>query len=254
MQVRLLGAHQGASHAIGFMSILLDGRLAIDAGNLCSALSLEEQDRIEAALITHLHYDHIRDLPSLWHHFWETRPLPVYCSRETREALEAHVFNNLLWPSTRIEAPGFYPITWTDVEAGEPFSVLDYRVTPIPMLHTVPTLGYCLEREGKRVFYAADTGSEGKPTWSHIRPDLLIIETTMSSEHDERAARFKHLTPLSLERELRAYYAAQGYFPRTLCVHMNPRHEQQIRIEIAALANKLQADITVGHEGLVVDL
>ncbi len=41
MQVRLLGAHQGASCDIGFMSLLVDGKLAIDAGGLTSALTLE---------------------------------------------------------------------------------------------------------------------------------------------------------------------------------------------------------------------
>ncbi len=40
MQVRILGAHQGQTRDMGFMSILIDGHLAIDAGNLLSGLTL----------------------------------------------------------------------------------------------------------------------------------------------------------------------------------------------------------------------
>ena len=44
------------------MSILVDGKLAIDAGGLTTALTLEEQERIDAMIITHRHFDHIKDL------------------------------------------------------------------------------------------------------------------------------------------------------------------------------------------------
>ena len=42
MQVRILGAHQGESRDLRFMSILIDGHLAIDAGGLSTSLTREE--------------------------------------------------------------------------------------------------------------------------------------------------------------------------------------------------------------------
>jgi ribonuclease BN (tRNA processing enzyme) len=252
MRVKLLGSHQGESRDVRFMSILIDDALVIDAGGVTSSLTLEEQDRIEAILVTHKHYDHIKDLPALAHHLWLTRSLQIYCIEDTRQALQKYFFNGDIWPQMKEAVGGYHALTWHDVTPGETFEVLGYKVTPVAMEHTVPTVGYLVERDGWSVYYAADTGSDGNPRWGDIRPDLLIIETTMSSAYDEFAAKFKHLTPLSLEKELHGFHEKQGYYPRTICVHINPRHEQAIRKELSALAVKLGADITCGFEGMVV--
>jgi hypothetical protein len=37
-------------------------------------------------------------------------------------------------------------------------------------------------------------------------------------------------------------------------VHLNPRHEQRIQEELAALAKELDADISPGREGMVIEL
>ena len=65
MELRVLGAHNQESRTTRLVSLLVDGVLALDAGALTSTLSLPEQRRIEALLLTHRHYDHIRDLPIL---------------------------------------------------------------------------------------------------------------------------------------------------------------------------------------------
>jgi ribonuclease BN (tRNA processing enzyme) len=63
MRVKILGAHQAESRDHHFTSILIDDRMAIDAGGLTSTLTFEEQPRLEAVLITHRHFDHVKDLP-----------------------------------------------------------------------------------------------------------------------------------------------------------------------------------------------
>lgn len=254
MRVQILGAHQGESRDIRFMSILVDNQLAIDAGGLTTSLSLEEQHAIEAILITHQHFDHIKDLPMFAHNLWESKNINIYCADATRKQLERHIFNDEIWPDMTKDRPGTHRVIFHPVEAGRKFELLGYGVLPVTMVHTVPTVGYLIEREGKSVFYTADTRSNGKLDWDFIRPDLLIIETTMSNEYDALAKKFKHLTPVSLGEELRAFHSKQGYYPRTVCVHINPRHEQQVRKELAELAKELQAEITPAHEGMVLDL
>jgi glyoxylase-like metal-dependent hydrolase (beta-lactamase superfamily II) len=44
---------------------LLNDTVLLDAGTGGSRLYLHEQRRIQAVLLTHLHFDHIRDLPTL---------------------------------------------------------------------------------------------------------------------------------------------------------------------------------------------
>ena len=65
MKIRVLGAHNCERQNFRMISLLVDGVLAIDAGALTSGLSLEEQKRIKALLLTHQHYDHVRDVPAL---------------------------------------------------------------------------------------------------------------------------------------------------------------------------------------------
>ena len=62
MRVRVLGAHQLETRDTRLTSFLVDGVLAVDAGSLTSGLTLEEQESVEAILITHQHFDHCRDL------------------------------------------------------------------------------------------------------------------------------------------------------------------------------------------------
>ena len=50
MHIRLLGAHQGESRTTGFISILVDDVLAIDAGSLTSTLTFAEQARVTSEL------------------------------------------------------------------------------------------------------------------------------------------------------------------------------------------------------------
>jgi phosphoribosyl 1,2-cyclic phosphodiesterase len=254
MRVQILGAHQGESRDTRFMSVLIDGRLALDAGGLTSSLTFDEQLRIEAVLITHRHYDHIKDLPVLAHAQWETRALELYCIADTRDNLRRHIFNDVLWPSLKKEEGGYFPVVFNEVNPGEPFDLLGYRVFPFSVPHTVPSVGYCIESGGKSVLYTADTSGEGHPPWADLRPDLLLVETTMSNRFTEQAARFKHMTPLTLGGELVAFKEKQGYYPRTVCVHINPNHEREIREELAVLSRELNADISAAREGMVIEL
>ena len=65
MEVRVLGAHKLESLETRHTCFLIDDVLGLDAGSLASSLSLEEQTRIKAVLLTHQHFDHIRDIPTL---------------------------------------------------------------------------------------------------------------------------------------------------------------------------------------------
>jgi phosphoribosyl 1,2-cyclic phosphodiesterase len=254
MLVRILGAHQAESRDHRFISILIDDHLVIDAGGLTSTLTLEEQRRLEAVLITHRHFDHIKDLPPLVHNLWESKSVHVYCIEDVRGMLVEHVFNDLLWPAVHAVSGDRRPLVFHVVEPGDPFDVLGYRVLALSMPHTVPVVGYYVERGGKRLFYTSDTRATGDPAWANLPLDLLLVETTMCSRDEQRAEQVGHMTPLSLERELHAYHARQGYYPRTVCVHINPGHEDRIREEIGDLAAKLRADIRLAHEGMVIEL
>ena len=254
MEVRILGAHQGQTNSIGFMSLLVDGVLAIDAGGLTTALTLEEQARIQAILVTHRHFDHIKDLVGLAHNNWQVGSTHIYTTEDVRSALEAHVFNDVLWPRMDRQIGPYFPLIWHEIRPGEELELLGYRVLPVPVSHTVPTVGYLVSKDGRSMFYTADTREMGDPPWATLRPDLLIAETTMDNRYEEIANQVGHMTPASLGRELRTFHMRQGYYPRTLCCHINPHNEADVVRELEDLAEELRADISPAREGMRIEV
>ena len=89
MEIRILGAHNIESYQTRLTSLLVDGALAIDTGRLTSSLSLNEQQKIAAVLLTHHHFDHSRDLATLAMsaRFWG--PVKIYALPQTREMVHS---------------------------------------------------------------------------------------------------------------------------------------------------------------------
>src|SRR5579859_5818797 len=62
VQVRIVGSHQSEAVDQHYTGLLIDGWLAIDAGSLASGLTLDEQLAVTDVLVTHQHWDHVKDL------------------------------------------------------------------------------------------------------------------------------------------------------------------------------------------------
>ncbi|MFN8532161.1 MAG: MBL fold metallo-hydrolase [Dehalococcoidia bacterium] len=250
MEVRVVGAHQTESAGLRATTFLVDGRLAIDAGNLASALSLDAQRGLEAVLLTHYHYDHVRDFPSVAFSRWGHRTLPVYCLPEVRKVLRASFFNASLWPDLEqipsAEAPA---IRFVPVAAYEPFEVADYRITPAPANHSVPAVGFLVERGGRSVFYTSDTHGGVTDLWQRIRPDFVLIEVTFPNRLDEVAIDAKHLTPRRLGIEIETMRSARGELPQIAAIHRNAEFDDEIAEELRALGDDLGASILFPQDG-----
>ena len=256
MQLRVLGAHNQESRTTRLVSLLVDGVLALDAGALTSTLTLPEQRRIEALLLTHRHYDHIRDLPILALNTLDCgATLPVYAPDDAILHLQDRLMDGALYPAfTRRPTPDAPRLrlrtAWPLVEE----QVSGYRVLPVAMPHRVPSLGYQVESpDGRRLFYSGDTTVGLSDAWEALDPHLMAIEVTWPNRMEERALG-RHLTPALLRRELEAYLAQKGALPPILAVHLNPECESEIRGELADVSRALQADITPAEEGMVLEV
>ena len=256
MELRVLGAHNQESRTTRLVSLLVDGVLALDAGGLTSTLSLSEQRRIEALLLTHRHYDHVRDLPILALNTLDCgATLPVYAPDDAILYLQDRFMDGALYPAfTRRptpEAPRLQLRTaWPLVEE----RVAGYRVLPVAVPHSVPSLGYQVEsQDGRRLFYSGDATVGLSRVWGALDPHLMVLEVTWPNRMEERAMG-RHLTPALLRRELEAYVAQKDALPPVLAVHLNPEWEAEIRSELAEVASALQADITPAEEGMVLEV
>jgi ribonuclease BN (tRNA processing enzyme) len=259
MNIRFLGAHNSESIKAKPACVLIDGILAIDAGGLISGLTFDEQLAIEALLITHHHFDHIKDIPmmGMTFHIKEAR-IHIYSIKQVYDTLvylfeyPAKLYSNFL-----THPPENPTINFTEIFPLQPFIFKNYSILPVPMKHSVPSVGYQITSpQGKKLFYSGDTGAGLADSWQHISPDLLVVEVTAADGFLKSAKEASHLTPSLLKGELASFRQIKGYLPKVITVHMFPQNPEQelIAAELKWVAAELDADITPGYEGMQVTL
>jgi len=257
-----LGAHGLESDKTSFVSILLDGALALDAGALASSLSLSQQGKLKAILLTHSHADHTMGLASLsMHAFLIGATVEVYVTKDTVEALTTHVFNGTIHPEfTKMPSPEKPALRFHLLETYKPqaingYTILSYPILSFPVYHTVSTVGYQVTfKDGKSVLYSGDTGPGLPSHWEYIHPDLLILDCGGSDRWATEAPKIGHMTPSLLKPELIEFRQRKGYIPPVILVHMAPPLESEIKGEAAKLARELDAKIDLGFEGMEIEV
>ncbi|MBI4267531.1 MAG: MBL fold metallo-hydrolase [Chloroflexi bacterium] len=257
MNIKLLGAHNCESRDTRLPGLLIDDVLALDAGSLASSLTFSAQLKLKAILLTHYHYDHTRDVAALaMNLFLSGATIDMYSTLPVSEAISIYLLNGRFYPDFQTRPPGNQTIRFKEIEPFKPVTVAGYNVLAVPVNHrTVPATGFQITSpDGKSVFYTGDTGPGLADCWEKISPQLLIIEVTVPNQHSQFAVTSGHLTPELLKQELLIFRGRKGYLPPVVTVHMNPFLEEKTRAEIAALAEELHSPITVGYEGMQINL
>jgi len=137
------------------------------------------------------------------------------------------------------------------VQPYEELSIGRYRVLPVPMPHSVPSVGYLITAEGEgSIFYTGDTGCGFAGALARLKPDCLIVEVTAPNQFGDLDWSTKHLTPAFLEEELELLKQSWGNLARVICVHMYGELEEQIKTELSESAQRLEADIIPAYEGM----
>jgi len=209
MELRVLGCSGGEAEGHRLTGLLVDGVLAIDAGSLTQALTIEEQVGIRQIFITHSHLDHICTLPFFTKNiFGHTEvPVQIHALPETLDALRRHLFNDELWPDfSVIPSPDNPIIRFSEIEPGHTYRLEGLRITPIPVNHLVPTVGYLVEDDHSAFLFTSDTaGTDLVYEAANAAKDLrlFITECSFPNAQGWLADAAKHLTPEKLERELR---------------------------------------------------
>jgi phosphoribosyl 1,2-cyclic phosphodiesterase len=255
MKIRFLGAHNCETKNTRLVSLLVDDVLAIDVGGLTAALSLEEQLRLKAVLLTHQHFDHIRDIPTLaMNLFLANAGITVHSIPEVFEVLAKNLMDEVIYPDFRKRRPENPAIRFSPVAPNKTQPILDYDILPVPVKHGVPTVGYQLSADGKTFFYTSDTGPGLTECWQQVSPQLIITEVTAVNKYSQWAAEGGHLTPALLQQELNDFKKLKGYLPPVVIVHMTPYMEKEIAAELAAVSKALDSPITLAREGMELNL
>jgi len=256
MKVHILGAHNCEGQNTRLVSLLVDDQLVLDAGGLTSSLSFEAQKKLRAILITHYHYDHIRDIPLLAMNLYlKGATINIYSILAVRDALSTNLLNGQLYPNFLEKPPHNPTIRFNLMEPYRAVPIEGYSVLTVPTNHAVPTVGYQVTSpEGKAVFYTGDTGPGLASCWEYVSPQLLITEVTAPDRYQEFGRESGHLTPSLLKEELASFQEVKGYLPRVVLVHMNPELEDEIEAEIDRVAQELDNSIVLAYEGMQLRL
>ena len=239
----MLGCHGGQLRGHRTTSFLLDGTLALDAGTLCQTLSLEEVLKIDHIVLTHAHFDHIKDVPLLADLLTGRRdePVVVHGSPECIRTLQEHVFNDKLWPDFTTIPSAQNPVMRLEpFELGKTLRIGDYTLHPIPVDHPVESVGYLVEKGKSIIALSGDTG----PTdalWTALRKvqglGAVLLETSFPNALQRLAEQSGHLTPQTMSDELTGKFAKRNGVP-VLLYHLKPAYTRQLYREVEATGVK----------------
>jgi phosphoribosyl 1,2-cyclic phosphate phosphodiesterase len=149
-----------------------DQRYLIDAG-LMDIAERFPAGSLNSILLTHFHADHVQ---GLFHLRWGTgHKIPVHCPKDSSGC--GDLFKH----------PGI--LDFQALQKYEAFYLGDLKVTPLPLIHSKPTLGYLFEYQEQRIAYLVDT--KGLPPkvealLSNKELDALIIDTSSPPNIDNR--------------------------------------------------------------------
>ena len=218
-------------------AFLLDDQLLLDAGTIGSVLSEEEQWKIHTIFVTHSHLDHIRSIPALADNIIirnHLHTVSVQSIGDVIAAMQNHLFNDTIWPDfTKLPTVENPVLKFTTITPYQENRVHGYRVTAIPVNHTVPTVGYLVRSGGKTLVYTGDTGPT-EEIWTFCSgADALIVEVSFPDSMKDLAQLTRHLTASMMVEEL----AKIDVLPkRILVTHPKPQYYDLIHREIKALA------------------
>lgn len=239
MRFQVLGCSGGELLRHRTTCFLVDGRLAIDAGALTASLPLEKLLEVDDIVLTHSHFDHVKDVPLLSDLLVGRRrsPVRVHASTACARTLRESVFNGELWPDfTRIPSHRAPVIEIRAFEPSRPFKAGRYTVSPVPVAHPVESVGFVISDGRSAIAVSGDTGPTSR-FWKRVNAEkrlkALFVELSFPNALQGLADLSGHLTPRTLAGELGKL--DRNGFP-ILLYHLKPAHLPELRRELAKLA------------------
>ena len=210
MKVELLQSTVGESAARQFcIGAIVNDTIAIDAGTLGLMWPLERQLDIRHIFLSHSHLDHIATLPLFLDNVYRKGPEcpTVYAEEATRRCLREDVFNDRLWPDFIQLSEEETPFLNLRVLVPETtVEVSSLQITPIPLNHIVPTLGFILQSEACAVGFVSDTGPTER-IWEALSQTqnlkAVFLEASFPNSRRRLAEKSGHLYPEQFALEIR---------------------------------------------------
>ena len=240
MTIRVLGCSGAIASGCRTTSFLLDDSILLDAGTGVGDLPLMELARIDHICISHSHLDHVLSIALLADAVMRQRlaagsgPITVHALPATIAALKTHVFNGVIWPDfTRLPSAQAPALCFEPFAVGDVLSLAGRRIEVLPAAHTVPAVGFGVERRRGLWVFTGDTGPN-PALWQLLAQRNvaeLVIETAFADEESDLARVSGHLCPSRLATELRSLGGAVDVW----ITHIKPGEEEAVMAEVGSL-------------------
>ena len=239
MRIRVLGCHGAELSNHSTCGFLINGSVLMDAGTVCSSLTLSEQRKIRYILISHIHADHIKGLPFLSENLYTDKmrkPVVILSIPKVLDGLKKNLFNNQIWPDFTALPNRQNPVfRLKALREGEGVKLDGLEVKAFAVNHIVPCSGFLIRENKSSLLYAGDT-YETETIWKAAAEDThlkaAMIETSFPNALENLAVASKHLTPKLLLQEFSKI--GKPHLPLYI-YHMKPRYLERIRREVKQL-------------------
>lgn len=236
MDIRVLGCSGGVGAGLRTTTLLIDDDVLLDAGTGVGDLSLDEMARIRHIFLTHSHLDHINSIPFLVDSVFDRirEPIVIHAQQVTIQALQEHIFNNVIWPDfSRLPHPERPVLRFQAMAPGEVCRLGERGFEMIPVNHVVPGVGYRVSTPEAAFAFSGDTTTNDE-FWAalnaHAGLDLLIVESAFAEEDIELCHRAGHYCASLLARDL----TKLEHRPAVYVTHNKPGEEDAIFAECRA--------------------
>jgi ribonuclease BN (tRNA processing enzyme) len=233
MDLKILGCSGGVGVDLRTTTLLIDQDILIDAGTGVGDLSMDEMLHIKHIFLTHSHLDHIACIPLLVDTLFDQlrQPITIHAQPETIDALQKHIFNNVIWPDFSRLPTEKNPVMQFDVmRPGEVVSIKDRHFQMIGVNHIVPGVGYRVENATGVFAFSGDTTTNDS-FWEGLNQkdklDVLVVEAAFTNADVDLCRRAGHYCADLLAEDL----AKLKHQPRVYISHNKPGSEKQILSE-----------------------
>jgi len=238
VKLEVLGPHGGELPGCRSTCFLVDGKLALDAGSLTSAMDLERLINVDDILLTHSHFDHVKDLPMLADVLVGRRdkPVTIHSNEECIATLRKNLFNNRLWPDfTKIPTKRQAVFRLRSFKAGATVKIAGYTVKSVLVDHPVESCGFVISNGAASLAMSGDTGPTEK-FWKVLNKvkdlKVLLLETSFPNALQELADISGHFTPQTMLAELDKFDRRQC---EVLLYHLKPAFVDQLKAEVKGM-------------------
>lgn len=230
MELTVLGCSGGVGTGLRTTTLRLNHEVLIDAGTGLGDLDLDAMARLRHIFLTHSHMDHIASIPLLVDSIFDRieTPIVIHGLEATLQALQTHIFNNVIWPDFAILPSRNNPVMSYEVMApGTVLEMPDFNIEMIPVNHVVPGVGYRVETADSVFAFSGDT-TTNDTFWEALnrtsRLDLLFVEAAFPNADLELCRRAGHYCPSLLAEDI----AKLQHQPEVYISHNKPGDEDRI--------------------------